>query len=217
MVCFRKEHAMAYYQKDPADFTPDDVRDPLLDAGTLYRLAEQRPDLWPYILRHPQVYSDLADYIQQGNPDFPPPPPPGGTQSYGVPPASTHDYQPYDTSPGLDVQPPLTPSEEKTWGVVMPLGAIIIGFISPLLVWLIFRERSRLIDLQGRHALNWTISYAIYWIGGWILTSILIGYLIMAALIIFDLVVLIIAAVKASDRQAWRYPLAIQFFNTTGR
>lgn len=63
---------MTYYQKDPADFTPGDLRDPLLDAGTLYRVAGQRPDLWPHILRHPQVYPDLAVYIQQGNPDFPP-------------------------------------------------------------------------------------------------------------------------------------------------
>lgn len=208
---------MTYYQKDPADFTPDDLRDPLIDAGTLYRVAGQRPDLWPHILRHPQVYPDLAVYIHQGNPDFPPPPPPRETHAYGIPPEASGEYQPYDTSPGYQVQPPLTPTEENTWGVVMPLGAIFIGFVSPLIVWLIFRERSPLLDLQGRHALNWTISYVIYWIGAWILTSILIGYLIMAALIIFDLVVLIIAAAKASDRQAWRYPLAIQFFNTTRR
>lgn len=139
------------------------------------------------------------------------------THAYGIPLEASGEYQPYDTSPGYQVQPPLTPTEENAWGVVMPLGAIFIGFVSPLIVWLIFRERSPLLDLQGRHALNWTISYVVYWIGAWILTSILIGYLIMAALIIFDLVVLIIAAAKASDRQAWRYPLAIQFFNTTRR
>lgn len=97
-------------------------------------------------------------------------------------------------------------------GIIMPVLAIFFGFLPPLIIWLIYRERSALLDAQGRYALNWTFSFLIYAIVAWVLTFVLIGFLMYFALIIIDLVVCIIAAVKANERIAWQYPLAIPFF-----
>lgn len=206
---------MSNDHKEPADFTAADLQDPSLDGETLRQIAAQRPDLWPAILNHPNIYPDLSVYIHQGmRYNAPPPPPPPGAQHrpYEIP--NSYGYQqPYDGTPPYRAEPPLTATDEKIWGVVMPLGAIIFGFLSPLIVWLIFRDRSPLIDAQGRYALNWTISHAIYSVAAWILSVVLIGYVLLAILAILDLIFLIIAAVKASERHAWKYPISIPFFD----
>lgn len=58
---------------EPASYTSDDLNDPAIDAETLRQLAAERADLWPEILRHPNCYPALADYIraQQGPPQAP--------------------------------------------------------------------------------------------------------------------------------------------------
>lgn len=61
--------------------------------------------------------------------------------------------------------------------------------------------------------MNWTISHAIYSVAAWILSIVLIGYVLLAILAILDLIFLIIAAVQASERKAWKYPLTIPFFD----
>ena len=206
---------MSNYHKDPADFTPDELPDPSLNGEDLRQIAAQRPDLWSAILNHPNIYPDLSVYIHQGmQHNAPPPPPPPGPQHqpYEMP-DSTEYQRPFYGTPGYSAEPPLTATDEKTWGVVMPLGAIIFGFLSPLIIWLIFRDRSPLLDAQGRYALNWTISHAIYSVAAWILSVILIGYVLLAILALLDLVFLIIAAVKAGERKAWKYPLSIPFFD----
>lgn len=43
----------------------DDLSDPNIDAQTLARLAETRPDLWPAIQRHPNCYPQLQQWISQ--------------------------------------------------------------------------------------------------------------------------------------------------------
>lgn len=133
---------MANYHKNPADFTPEDLQDPSMDGETLRDIAAQRPDLWPAILNHPNVYPDLSAYIHQRmrHSATPPPPPRPQQQPYAMP-GIDEGHQRYYGAPGYNVEPPLTATDEKTWGVIMPLGAIIFGFLSPLIIWLIFRHR----------------------------------------------------------------------------
>ncbi|NWN88623.1 MAG: DUF4870 domain-containing protein [Micrococcaceae bacterium] len=101
---------------------------------------------------------------------------------------------------------------KKPWALSCRSWQSFFGFLPPLIIWLIYRERSALLDAQGRYALNWTFSFLIYAIVAWVLTFVLIGFLMYFALIIINLVVCIIAAVKANERIAWQYPLAIPFF-----
>lgn len=58
---------------DPANFTPESLSDPSIDAVTLRQLAMDRPDLWPHILQHPNCYAGLSDYIRQQMPQPPTP------------------------------------------------------------------------------------------------------------------------------------------------
>ena len=92
-------------------------------------------------------------------------------------------------------------------GFIIPLGNII----APLVIWLIKRAESPFIDDQGKEALNFQISMIIYAVISWILVTIFIGYLLLFAVGIFDIVMVIMAALKSNEGEMFRYPLCIRF------
>jgi uncharacterized Tic20 family protein len=92
-------------------------------------------------------------------------------------------------------------------GFVLPAFGHILG---PLIVWLVKRADSPEIDQQGKEALNFQISMLIYNIVAGILCLILIGFVLLAILHVLNVVFVIIAAVRASDGQMYRYPLTIR-------
>ncbi len=111
----------------------------------------------------------------------------------------------------------LDPQQEKTWGMFCHLGALagyIIPFgniIAPLIIWLIKKDESALVNEQGKESLNFQISVSIYILVGLILALILIGFVIIGAVAIFSLVMIIVAAVKVNKGEQFRYPLTIRF------
>jgi len=109
-------------------------------------------------------------------------------------------------------------NEEYTWGMACHLSALaaFIGIpfghiLGPLVVWLIKRDQFPFVDAQGKEALNFQISMTIYAIVAFILCFVLIGIPLLIAIGILDLILVIVAAVKASTGQSYRYPLAIRF------
>lgn len=107
--------------------------------------------------------------------------------------------------------------EERTWamfchlggfaGFIVPFG----GIIAPLVIWLTKKEDSSLVDDQGKESLNFQISLIIYYVVGGLLSLVVIGFLILAALVIFQIIFLILAATKANNGERFRYPLSIKF------
>lgn len=89
----------------------------------------------------------------------------------------------------------------------IPLGHII----GPLIVWLIKREDHPYIDQQGKEALNFQISMTIYGIVAGILMVVLIGFVLLAGLVVLNLVLIIVASVKVNQGEDFRYPLTIRF------
>ena len=94
-------------------------------------------------------------------------------------------------------------------GIVIPIPAA--NLIGPLVVWLIKREESAFIDDQGKESLNFQISLFIYAIVCLIFSAIGISLLLLFPLLaLFGLVCVIIAAIKASEGVAFRYPACIR-------
>jgi uncharacterized Tic20 family protein len=108
---------------------------------------------------------------------------------------------------------------ERQWGMACHLSALVgyllpvpsANLLGPLIIWLIKREEGAFVDEQGKESLNFQISIFIYAIGCGILMLIGIGMLLFLPLAIFGFVCPIIAAVKASEGVAYRYPLCIRF------
>ncbi|MDD5455022.1 MAG: DUF4870 domain-containing protein, partial [Candidatus Ratteibacteria bacterium] len=70
---------------------------------------------------------------------------------------------------------------------------------------------SPLVDDQGKESLNFQITVSIACVVAWLLIFIVIGIPLLAALAIFDLIMLIIAGIKANDGMKYRYPINIRF------
>lgn len=92
-------------------------------------------------------------------------------------------------------------------GLVIPFGNVV----GPLIIWLLKREESPVIDSNGKESLNFQISISIYMIVAGFLTMILIGFVILPIVGVFGIIVVIIATLKASKGEDYRYPLCIRF------
>jgi uncharacterized protein len=111
-----------------------------------------------------------------------------------------------------------TSSEVRTWSVLCHASALLGLFfhffghlLGPLIVWLIKRDLSPEIDANGKESLNFQISMLIYDIIAGILCLVLIGIPILIALWIMNTVLVIVASVKTSNGEFYRYPLTIRF------
>ncbi len=101
---------------------------------------------------------------------------------------------------------PMSQSDERLWAMLAHLGVILFGFLPPLIIWLVFRERSAFVNDQAKEALNFSILITIAYVVGSILAVILIGFLIWAAAGIAALVFCIMAGIAANKGEMYRYP-----------
>lgn len=138
----------------------------------------------------------------EGTPDagaYPPPDSPTPPQTPG-----------YGQTPPVYGQPayaaPLNPSDERLWATLAHVGGIVLGFIAPLIIWLVFRERSGFVNDQAKEALNFQIVVAIAYVVGSILLVVLIGGLIMALAWLAAVIFGIMGAVAANKGELYRYP-----------
>ena len=88
---------------------------------------------------------------------------------------------------------------------------IFTGFVGPLIMWLILKDRSDFTRDQLTEALNFQISILIYLSVSGLSIMFLVGWLLTPLLALFGLVVAIIAAINASNGVRYRYPLCIRF------
>lgn len=91
---------------------------------------------------------------------------------------------------------------------IVPAFGCIIG---PLIVWLTKKEESPFIDQHGKEALNFQISMFIYGLVAGLLCFVCVGFVLLPLVVIVDIILLIVAAIKANDGYHYRYPLTIRF------
>ena len=107
----------------------------------------------------------------------------------------------------------MRPDDEKLWAVGAHLGPLLLGFIAPLIVWLVFRERSAFLDRTAKEALNMQLSYLIYFLVAGFSIILLVGLVLLPAVGIAWLVLMIVATVKAANFEDYRYPAIIRFIS----
>ena len=125
---------------------------------------------------------------------------------------------PYEPPPHESV-PGAGSAEERNWAMAAHLSALstfLIPFgnvLGPLVVWLVKRDTMPLVADQGKEALNFNITALGAFLIGAILTVVLVGFLVMAAVGIAWLVLTIIAAIAASKGETYRYPFTLRLVN----
>jgi uncharacterized protein len=114
--------------------------------------------------------------------------------------------------------PHRVPSEsERTWAMLAHLAALagivvwLVGAIlGPLVVWLVRRDESEFVAEHAREALNFNITVAIGAVMCGLLALVFIGFILGAALFIAWLVLTLVAAIRASEGQHYRYPVSLR-------
>jgi uncharacterized Tic20 family protein len=110
-----------------------------------------------------------------------------------------------------------TRPEARTWMVLCHASALagcflpaVAHIIGPLIIWLLKKD-------QGKESLNFQISMLIYTallgVVFFILMWVLIGFLLLplfGVLYLLDIVLVIVASIKASEGKMYRYPLTIR-------
>ncbi|TVQ09359.1 MAG: DUF4870 domain-containing protein [Leptolyngbya sp. DLM2.Bin27] len=91
-------------------------------------------------------------------------------------------------------------------GFIIPFGSIL----GPLIIWLIKRDEMLFVNDQAKEALNFNISMTIYALVAGVLVFVAIGLVLLPVVLIAWLVLAILAAVKANEGVAYRYPLTLR-------
>ncbi len=108
--------------------------------------------------------------------------------------------------------------DSRQWGMIAHLSALV-GFvipfgnlIGPLVVWQIKKEMPFVVD-QGKEALNFQITVAIAVFVCLLLSLVVIGMLLLPVVGIGALVLTVMAAIKANDGEAYRYPFTLRLIS----
>ena len=157
-----------------------------------------------------------------GNPPpYGAPPPHQGQPPYGSsqPPYGQPPYPPPPPYPAA--HPPLSPSDERMWAIVAHIGPLVLTvltagtlfFLVPLVIWLVYRDRSAYVSHQAKESLNFQLTLLLAYVIGFVTIFVLVGFLILAVAFVLAIVFGIQAALAASRHEAYRYPMSIRFIS----
>ena len=128
-------------------------------------------------------------------------------------------YAPPQTPPSPGEAPPAGPGglvsaespDAKTWAMLAHLLAIFLGWLPPLIIWLVKKDESPFVNQQGKEALNFELTLIIGAMVGALTACLLIGWFILVAVWVVNIVFGIIATKTVNKGQPYRYPLCIRF------
>jgi uncharacterized Tic20 family protein len=99
--------------------------------------------------------------------------------------------------------------EERQMGLFCHLGGALLGFLVPLIIWLIKKDQSKFVDDQGKEALNFQITLLIGHVIGGVTICFTFGLINMAVWVL-GLVFGILGGVEANKGVVYRYPINIR-------
>jgi len=107
--------------------------------------------------------------------------------------------------------------DARMWSMILHLSMLsnfvipIAGIIAPIVIWQIKKDEYPIVDVHGKHAVNWIITAFILSVISFILIFAVVGFFLLGALAICSVVFPIIAGIKANNGEVWKYPLTFQF------
>lgn len=120
---------------------------------------------------------------------------------------------------------PMLESQARTWAMLVHIVAAaavvmsagVLSFVAPLVIWLLFRERSALVDFHGKQNLNLQLTLLVSGIAAVILGTLLfvVGLAITLPLwfayFAYAIVISIIAGIKANSGEYYKIRFTITF------
>lgn len=106
---------------------------------------------------------------------------------------------------------------ERNWSMLCHLSGLagfffpFGGIIGPLICWLTRKDESEWINENGKSSLNFQLSVLLYMVLVFPLCFLIVGIPLIVALVFLKIICIIIASIKASKGEEFRYPLSIPF------
>ena len=152
----------------------------------------------------------LGQGAQPGGPPPPPLPPPHGQPPYGYQPTPPPQGQPpYGYQSPYPIAP-MSPEDQRLWATLAHLGGLLFGFLAPLVVFLVTKDRGPFIRSQAAEALNFRITVDVGLILSAILTVVLIGIIGLVVIGVGSVVLQIVAAIATNRGEDYRYPVNVR-------
>jgi uncharacterized Tic20 family protein len=106
----------------------------------------------------------------------------------------------------------MSAGQDKTFAILAHIGGLFTSWVAPLIIFLIKKsdKNSTFATDQAREALNFQITIFLAYIACFFLSFVLIGLFLFWAVMMFNLVMCIVAAVKSSNGVEYRYPLTLR-------
>jgi uncharacterized protein len=104
-------------------------------------------------------------------------------------------------------------NDDKNIATVTHLGGTVFSFIPALIVWILKKEDSVYLADQAKEALNFQITMLIAQFIAGILVWVLIGFVLIPIVWIFNVVFCIIAAISTSKGETYRYPICLRLIS----
>lgn len=145
------------------------------------------------------------------------------------------EQTPQPAAPQPQPAAPLTEAEDKQWASFAHFGGIL-WLLPSLIIWLVFKDRGARTNVEAKEALNWQITFLIFYIGLsivlWILTAILtaaafgmlnegmfavagffgmLSWVLPLLLWIANVILSIMGGVKVNGGGSYRYPVNFRF------
>lgn len=130
-----------------------------------------------------------------------------------TPPPATPEPVNY-RSPGADLnvyQGPPPDKDAKTMAMLSHLLGILLGFLGPLIIWLLKKDSSPFVDDQGKESLNFQLMLLIGYVIAGATTCLVIGFILLPIIWLLALIFGIMGTIKANEGVAYRYPFNIRF------
>ncbi len=120
---------------------------------------------------------------------------------------------------------PMLESEARTWAMLAHIVAAVaavmsagtIAFVAPLVIWLLYKDRSALVAYHGKQNLNLQITSIVIGVAAVLLglVTLGVGFIITLPLwglyALYALIISIVAGVKAYNGEYYQIPLSINF------
>jgi len=85
-----------------------------------------------------------------------------------------------------------------------------IGIFGPLVIWLIKKDESPFVEANAKESLNFQLTMLIAYAICWILVFVIVGAFFFAVVWVLNLILVIVASVKASENKIYRYPFNLR-------
>ncbi len=112
----------------------------------------------------------------------------------------------------------MSESDAFQWAMFCHLGAFahfigipFAGLIAPIVLWQMKKDVHPFVDEQGKESVNFQLSVLLAVVICIPLCFVCVGFILLAAVAVCNIVFVILAALAANKGEHYRYPISIRF------